>query len=194
MTQFIRSLSTLLIALICCLFFVGAAAAAPVSPNGNDMVLRIGEDVPAEVLSRAYQAELTHLTRQDRALRKAAAFLDRAEVVIASLKEAGYDTTALEEAVEASRTSLAEARMEWTTAKAVLEEGAGFDEDGKVTDPDLARTTLETAMGHMQRVHEIGAEALAAVRAAIDEFLQDNPGFEFPKRPLAPPAPHIGLS
>jgi hypothetical protein len=193
MTRLIRSLSTLLIALLCCLFFVGSAAAAPASPNGND-ILRIGEDVPAEVLERAYVAELAHLARQDRALTKVAVFLDRAETFIAKLTEAGYDTTALEEAVQTSRAALTEARMEWTAAKAVLEEGAGFDEDNKVTDPDLARTTLETGFAHMRRVHEIGAEALATLRAAIDEFLMENPGFEFPRQPGAPPAPAIVLS
>jgi hypothetical protein len=193
MIRLIRSLSTLLIALLCCLFFVGPVAATSTSPDGNDMVQNIPADVPEEVLERAYQVELQHLARQDRFLTKAAAFLDRAETFIASLREAGYDTTALEEAVESGRASLAEARTEWTAAKAVLEEGAGFDEDGEVVDPALARTTLETAFGHMRRVHEIGAEALATLQAAIDEFRQDNPDLVFPRRPAAPPAPQLSL-
>jgi hypothetical protein len=193
MIRLIRSLSTFGLMLVCCLFFVGSLAAAPTSPHGNDILVSIPTDVPEEVLERAYAAELQHLARQDRFLTKAAAFLDRVETFIAELEEAGYDATALEEAVEAGRASLAEARQEWTAAKAVLEEGAGFDEDGQVTDIDLARTTLERAFHHMRRVHELGAEALATLQVAIDEFRQDNPDFVFPRRPSPPPAPQLSL-
>jgi hypothetical protein len=193
MRRLIRYASRFLLALVCCLFFVGSAAAAPAPPSGNDILL-IGTNVSPEVLERAYQAELAHLARQDRALSKAAAYLDRAEASIAELAAAGYDTTALEEAVEASRASLAEARVEWTAAKAVLEEAAGFDEDGTVTDPELAHTTLHTAAQHMRQVHAIGTEALAAMMEAIDEFLVDNPGFVFPRRPSGPPALELALS
>jgi hypothetical protein len=189
MSRLTRALSMLALTLVCCLSFVGpAAAASPGAPIGVKEPLRPAvTNVSPEALERAYQAELAHLARQDRALTKATTYLDQAEAKIADLKADNYDTTALEETLVSSRASVVEARTEWTAASAVLEEHPGFDDAGKVTDAAQARTTLERAASFMRQVHQIGKEALATIQAAIEEFLQDNPGFTFPKLPGAPP-------
>jgi hypothetical protein len=187
MTRLIRALSMLALTLVCCLSFVSpAAAASPGAPVGVKEPLGRAPAVTNEALERAYQAELAHLARQDRALIKAAASLDQTEARIADLTDDGYDTTALHETLVSSRAAVDEARTEWTAASDVLEEHAGFDDAGKVTDATQARTTLERAAEFMRQVHAIGAQALATIQAAIDEFLEDNPGFTFPKLPGAP--------
>ena len=75
---------------------------------------------------------------------------DLAEEFIQDEQAAGHDTSVLEAALAGLRTKIDEAQTLHDDAAQTLDEKAGFDENGKVVDPQQARDTLENAHRAMQ--------------------------------------------
>jgi hypothetical protein len=148
----------LAIALVAVGMTFGTAAAAPARPE---------KPRPNAQLTAMYRVEQIRLRVQGERLTRAATFAAKFDALVAKLKAKGQDTTALEQAVAAFRTSLDQARAEWQSAKDALTTHAGFDDAGKVTNADQARATLKDAHGHMAQAHTIAHQAFLTLRKAV---------------------------
>ncbi len=165
-----RSLPLCVAALLCCMVFVSAAAAAPAT-------------IPNAVLEQVYQAEIRAAARQQTAIAAARNALKQAEARITELKSAGYDVSALEQAFSSCQEALERATAENQAASDILSHHDGFDAEGTVIDNAAATATLQDAAIHLNAVVRIAQEALAEVHAAIDAFRAANPGVPFPPLP-----------
>ena len=119
-------------------------------------------------------------------LKNAGQYAGKIDELIAKLKAKGKDTAALEQAVAAFRSGIAQARAEWQAASATLSTHAGFDAAGKVTNADQARATLKDAHGHMEQAHTIAHAAYEKLHAAIVAYRKAHREV---KEPVAPPQP-----
>ena len=161
-----RWILALMIALLASGMSLGYAAAAPAG----------GAPRADKKLAQMYRLEQQRLRVQGQRLTKAAAFAAKFDQLIAKFKAKGQDTAALEQTVAAYRSAIERARGEWTAAQSALGTHAGFDSDGKVTNADQARATLQDAHSHMKQAHTIAKGALKDLRRAFAAFRKAHRG------------------
>src|SRR6185503_3154057 len=89
------------------------------------------------------------------------------EKLIAYAKTKGMNTAALEKALATYRSVLRYARASWQTAADVLKRHAGFNDAGKVTNPDQARATLKTAESAIYKCYRVARYAEELLNKAL---------------------------
>jgi hypothetical protein len=122
----------------------------------------------------AYKLALLRLEAQQDRIDHARAATDLAGEYIADEQAAGYDTSILEEALAILRAKLDEAQGHHDVAAEILEEGAGFDEEGNVTDPRLARETMRDGRRAMRDAGEALREGHRDFREAMREYRESK--------------------
>jgi ElaB/YqjD/DUF883 family membrane-anchored ribosome-binding protein len=125
-------------------------------------------------LEYALKWMVLRLDAQQDNLDNARAAADLAEEYIADEQAAGYDTSALEAALADARAKLDEAQGFHDTAAQILEEKAGFDDEGNVVDPQQARDTLKNARQAMQDANQSLLEARRDFRRALQDYRQSK--------------------
>ncbi|MBL8056831.1 MAG: hypothetical protein JNK29_09040 [Anaerolineales bacterium] len=177
-TLFRKATSAVLAGLAALSLLLGAAAPAfaqtPAPPAGDAR--------HAERLERLLERELNWLEGQTNHLAKAGEAVTRTQAFIDKAKAEGKDTSGLEAALAAFQTQLAEAQAAHAQAQALLDAKAGFDADGKVTDPAAARQTVAEAGQALRRAHFTLRQAEIDLRQAVREFRRAN-------RPAPPATP-----
>lgn len=133
-----KSLLGIFIVLLLAGVWVGSAAAA--EPPERDY----------SGLEYALKLALIRVDAQQDLIDTANAVADLAEEYIADEQAKGFDTSELEAALDALNGKIGEAQASHDAAVQVLDDKAGFDEDGQVVDPEQARDTLKTARDSMQ--------------------------------------------
>jgi hypothetical protein len=98
----------------------------------------------------------------------------KAQQWINDLQAEGKDTTALQTALSAFQTGIAQAETSFTIAKQVLDTHAGFDASGQMTDATQAWKTLVDAGRAERQFHLTITQATIDFRAAVRAYLQAN--------------------
>jgi hypothetical protein len=123
-------------------------------------------------LKYGLRGALLRLDAQQDNIDNARAAANLVEEFIADEQAAGEDTSALETALADARAKLGEAQAFHDTAAQILEEKAGYDGDGNVTDPQQARDTLKNAGRAMRDAAQILRDARRDFRQAFQEYRQ----------------------
>jgi hypothetical protein len=127
-------------------------------------------------LKYALKWAVLRLDAQQDNIDNARAAVDLVREFIADEQAAGNDTSALETALAEAVAKLDEAQALHDTAAQILEEKAGFDDDGNVVDPQQARDTLKNAGRAMRDAAQILREARQEFRQAFREYRQSKRG------------------
>lgn len=93
---------------------------------------------------------------------------------ITTLKGQGKDTSALESALADFKSKVSAAQSAHDQGASILSAHAGFDGDGKVTDPDQAHNTLVQARDHLVDARRGLTDAIHSLREAVRSFRQQN--------------------
>ncbi len=141
----------------------------PAQPTPTDK-----QAAQAARLEKAYQAELKQLDAQAKRLDAADARVQKAADRIVNLKSQGKDTTALEQELSDFKDELKAARTDHDSAASILKTHAGFDANGKVTDPKLAQDTVQQARKLLRDVPQNVRPAARDLVRAIRQFIRDN--------------------
>jgi hypothetical protein len=99
---------------------------------------------------------------------------DLVEEFIVDEQAKDQDTARLDKALVTFRTEVGMAQESLNTAVSILNNPAGFDEDGEVEDPQQARETLKTAHRAMQDARQTLFSAAQDLRQAARDYLQDR--------------------
>ncbi len=99
---------------------------------------------------------------------------EEAQDRIESLKAEGKDTASLESALAIFNDQIDEAQAKHDEAQDIIDAHAGFDANGKVTDAEQAKATLQGARGAMREAQEILHNAGRDFRQAVRDFRQNN--------------------
>lgn len=126
-------------------------------------------------LQIAYDRQGRMLDRADRLIEKAQSLLDRAE-------ENGKDVAALQAALDAFADAVKDAHPIYESAKGIINSHKGFDDEGKVTDSELAAQTVEEMAGKLQEIRELVGTPGKALREALKAFRESNRPAEAPAR------------
>lgn len=90
-------------------------------------------------------------------------FIARIQARIARLKERGVDTSSVEAALVNFQTQLPIAQAAHDSAAVTLSTHAGFDDNGKVTDPIAARETVRSAAADLNTCRQTLKDAAQAI-------------------------------
>lgn len=156
-----------------------ALAAIPVSS-----AFAADEDPPAQTnerLEKAWARVLKLYERTGKAFEDTDAHIAKFQGMIDKAAENGKDVSALQAALDAYEAALTAARPQYETLGTIISTHAGFDADGKVTDAEQAKATLEEAGSQMKAIKEAMGETFKALREAIKAFREANKPAEAPK-------------
>ncbi len=117
---------------------------------------------------------------------KADAFVEKAQSLIDHAKENGKDVTAVQTALDAFEAALNDARPIYESINGIVNSHNGFDSNGKVTDPEQAKATVQAMREKFKAIHDAMDGAGKALRDAIKAFREANP------RPEKTPIPSTG--
>ena len=156
----------------------GTPTVTPTAPAAKS-----GDAKKGPNLAQAYKREQRAAKVQARNLDKATKAEDRAQTLIDKAKENGKDVSALESALAAFKSAVAEAKGSNSQATQILATHAGFDGAGKVTDPTAALKTIEDAGKALKDGRAGVKEAGSALRDAAKAWREANP------RPTKTPKP-----
>ena len=125
-------------------------------------------------LEYALKAEQLRLKGQQNHLDQAREGAALAQSFIDELKARDEDTSQIEAALNSFNTQIEASQTAHDTAKQILDAKAGFDVNGKVTDPGQARETLQSGRQALEEAGRILQQAVKEFHQAMREFRQAN--------------------
>ncbi len=121
-------------------------------------------------LTKAFQAEQAFLARQAANLDNTANLVTKIQDLVTKAKARNVDTSALEAALTAFQAQVSEARSAHDTAAGILSTHNGFNADGSVSDPTLARQTVQDARQSLQSAATILKQAVNDLHNAVKNW------------------------
>ena len=101
-------------------------------------------------------------------------FVEKAQQLIDRAAENGKDVSVLQAALEAFETALKDAQPIYESLKGIVNSHQGFDENGKVTDPEKAKETVRTLGEKMKEIKAAMDGTGKALRETLKAFRQAN--------------------
>lgn len=112
------------------------------------------------------------------------AFVHKAQQLIDRAAQNGKDVSAVQAALDAfEAAAMGDAKDIYVSAQAIVESHAGFDANGKVTDPEQAKDTVRALGEKLKAIKDAMGGTGKALREAIQAFREANP------RPEKTPTP-----
>ena len=102
-------------------------------------------------------------------------FTARAQQLIDRARENGKDVSALQAALDAFESAIKEAHPIYEGGKGIINSHQGFDANGKVTDAEKAKETIQAMHDKLQEVKAAMNGTGKALREATRDFRQANP-------------------
>jgi GH35 family endo-1,4-beta-xylanase len=106
---------------------------------------------------------------------KSDAFIDRVQELIDKAGANGRDVSAVQAALDAFKEALKDAHPVYESAKGIINSHQGFDNDGKVTDPEKARETVRAMGEKLKEIKDAMDGTGRALHKAIRDFREANP-------------------
>jgi hypothetical protein len=153
----------------------------PSQPLANPAVNAAG---PARI-EKVYQRELTALAAQGKRLDRTRTVVNRAETLLQKLKDKGINVSALQAAVDDFKATIPSAQAVHASAAGILNQHAGLDNSGKVTDLKTARQTVLTAGQDLRECHRILKNAFADLIKEIRQLRNQYRNVLKPGQPSA---------
>lgn len=161
--------NTILVALAAALVFAAfpfaSAFALSGSPEGT---------VTNEKLEQLWARQLQAYERLGKAFDNTDDFTSKVQARIDKAAANGKDVTALQAALNAFKSALTSARPAYESVKSVVNVHQGFDANGKVTDTEKAKATVQDMRTKMQAVKSAMNGTGKALREAIKAFREAN--------------------
>ena len=173
---------SVLLAIVAALTTLGVAAMPFVS------VSAAGEYDPpvpptGEVTNERLEKVWAHQLRIYERMGKTDEFVDKVQQLIDRAKENGKDVSAVQAALDAFETALKDAHPLYESAKGIVNSHQGFDDNGKVTDPEKAKETVKAMGEKLKEIKDAMNGTGKALHEAIKAFREANP------RPERTPTP-----
>ena len=176
---------TLLIALVAALAvaslpLVSVSAAAlndPKPPQGQ---------VSSERLERVWARQLRLYEKLGKGYDRSDTFVERVQELIDKAGANGKDVSAVQSALDAFEKALKDAHPVYESGKGIVNSHQGFDNDGKVTDAEKAKETVQVMGEKLKEIKDAMGGTGKALHEALKAFREANP------RPEKLPAPEGG--
>jgi hypothetical protein len=134
----------------------------------NDFVSISAQDYPR--LERAWSRAQAAYQRQDNRLARADAFIARVQSLIDKAVTKGWDTSAVQAALNALTAVIPDVQAAHDPGAAIIASHAGFDANGLVTDRTSAVATVKALVQVLKDTHTAMNGTGQALRAAVKAF------------------------
>jgi len=124
-----------------------------------------------ERLERAWARQLRTYERMGRT----DGFVARVQKLIDRAKENGKDVSAVQAALDAFKAAAKEAQPIYESIKGIINSHQGFDNNGKVTDPEKAKETVKAMHEKFKEIRDAMNGTGKALHEAIKAFREANP-------------------
>ena len=124
-----------------------------------------------ERLERVWARQLNFYNRFGRT----DALIDKTQRLIDHARANGKDVSAVQTALDAFKTAVKDAHPVYESMKGIVNSHQGFDENGKVTDPEKARETVQAMRAKIQEIKTEMNGTGRALRDAIRAYREANP-------------------
>jgi len=139
-------------------------------------------DVSNEKLEQAWARQIKIYGRLGKAFENTHTQISKIQDLIDKAAANGKDVSALQAALDAFEATLKNARPTYEAIKAIVNSHQGFDESGKVTDAEKAKSTVQEMQSKMQELKTAMNGAGKALREAIKAFREANRPANAPDR------------
>ena len=129
---------------------------------------------PGIILEKTHNFQIKIIELLGNQLNKANKIESKAQFRITELKQQGKDVTALEDALNKFYSFIATAKQAKDNASATLILHKGYDIQGKITDPKLARETNKSVEERIRICRENVVQALKTIASGLKIFKQQN--------------------
>jgi hypothetical protein len=127
--------------------------------------------IPNERLERIWARQLRLYERMDRADE----FVAKTQERIEQARENGKDVSAVQAALDEFESALKDAQPMYAGITEIVNLHPGFDEDGKVTDPEQAQETVKVMREKFREIKDLMGGTRRALHEAIKAFRESNP-------------------
>lgn len=131
-------------------------------------------EVSTEKMERAWARQLKAFERLGRGFEDHDGQVARFQEMIDKAAAKGRDVSALQAALDAFEAALNSARPAYAGAQTIANSHAGFDENGKVTDAEQARATVQEMRAELGEVKSLMNGTGRALREALKAFREAN--------------------
>lgn len=153
---------------------VGVSAAGNTLTNAYDPLPPQGH-VSNERLERIWARQLHLYERIGNGFERSDAFVERVQKLIDRAKENGKDVSAVQAALDDFETALKDAHPIYESGKGIVNSHQGFDNDGKVTDPEKAKETIKAMGEKLKEIKDAMGDTGRALHEALRAFRKANP-------------------
>ena len=168
---FFKLISVLmLMALLAAAFPVQSAFAAGLGDEPQPPDPRDG----SRVVERRFKLEQRRYEGQGKAFDKSDDLLAKAQEIIERSGENGLDTGAAQSALDDFETAIAEVKPLYAQAGDLIDDHAGFDGSGKVTDVQVAAETVEKIHKLLDQVRDDVHDEREALQHALWDLFQEG--------------------
>ena len=98
----------------------------------------------------------------------------RFQAMIDKAQERGLDVTVLEDALANFQAAVKDAHPIYESGKGIINSQQGFDNDGKVTDIEKARETVQTMSEKLREIKDVFGGSLKNLREVFRQFREEN--------------------
>lgn len=165
---------TLLIALVAALAVAGLPLESVSAAVLNDPNPLQGQ-VTNERLERIWARQLRLYEKIGNGFDRSEGFVERVQELIDRAGANGRDVSAVQAALDAFEEALKDAHPVYESAKGILNSHQGFDDEGRVTDPEKAKETVKAMGEKLREIKEAMDGTGRALREAIKAFREANP-------------------
>ncbi|MDP1713852.1 MAG: hypothetical protein Q8L41_03820 [Anaerolineales bacterium] len=138
-------------------------------------------ELTTERLERIWARQLRMYERLGKAFEDTDAHIAKFQERIDKAAENGKDVSALQAALDAYESALKAAKPTYNSINGIVTSHQGFDENGKVTDAEQAKSTVEQMRTKMQEIKSTVGDSFKALREALKAFREANKPAEVPK-------------
>jgi hypothetical protein len=102
-------------------------------------------------------------------------FVERVQKLIDRASQNGKDVSAVQAALDAFKAAVKDAQPMYESAKSIINSHPGFDENGKVTDPETAQETVTDMRAKLNEMRDAVDGTRKVLHEAIKSFRKANP-------------------
>jgi division protein CdvB (Snf7/Vps24/ESCRT-III family) len=139
----------------------------PPTPPANGQIAN-------ERLERIWTRELKVYERLGKAFDRSDTFIEKVQARIDQAAKNGKDVTAVQAALDAFEAAVKDAHPIYENAKGIINSHKGFDENGKVKDPEQAKETVRDMRDKLNEIKSTMGGTLKALHQAIKAFREAN--------------------
>ena len=162
---------TILLALVTVLAVTSVPFGSVSAMGAEDPSIPPRAELTNEQLEKIWARQLRAYER----IGKAEDFVERAQSLIDRASQNGKDVSAVQAALDAFQQAVNNTEPMYEGVQSIVDSHAGFDANGKVTDPEQAKVTVRAMGEKLKEIRDVMGGTGMELRDAIQAFRDANP-------------------